>query len=421
MRGSGVTVSCDLPAEAYAAASADLPGIGPARWWPCFATTGPRSVWQRVVSGDGAAAGAEPGLAPSRLPGERGLTWRPEGTSAVAGTTSEGRASRWPISGDPEFPLPWPATPSPRGAVLDRRPGSARRALRGHHRHPAVHRLRPSRRNGARARPGRTAECAWCQDWRSASTVPRTTAPDGRRRHRASRCRRQRGGHALSANATPSCGSQVAAPGAVISEAAPGQPAQSWRFPARNRLIAGLSCAVVVVESHAAGGSMLTVAAAADRGIEVLAVPGPVNSPASTGTNQLLYEGLDRFATPATCWPPLAIFGRGRRRRGPGRHRSRVPLGRRARRRPAASTVNGSGIALPESRLPAPGASADGGPSANLGTPQRRVLRSIDRTPTADQRHRGSDRASHRGAERGPPASRRTRLRPGGGNLVGAM
>jgi len=85
---------------------------------------------------------------------------------------------------------------------------------------------------------------------------------------------------------------RVATAGAVLSEAAPGQPAQRWRFPARNRLIAGLARVVVVVESHAAGGSMLTVGAAADRGIDVLAVPGPVNSPASTGTNQLLYEGL---------------------------------------------------------------------------------------------------------------------------------
>ncbi len=49
---------------------------------------------------------------------------------------------------------------------------------------------------------------------------------------------------------------------------------------------------MVVVESHAGGGSMLTVAAAADRGIDILAVPGPVTSAASIGTNQLLYEGL---------------------------------------------------------------------------------------------------------------------------------
>jgi DNA processing protein len=79
--------------------------------------------------------------------------------------------------------------------------------------------------------------------------------------------------------------------GAVLSESVPGQAAQSWRFPSRNRIIAGLARALVIVESHAQGGSMHTVDAAADRGIEILAVPGPVTSPASAGTNQLLRDG----------------------------------------------------------------------------------------------------------------------------------
>jgi DNA processing protein len=79
--------------------------------------------------------------------------------------------------------------------------------------------------------------------------------------------------------------------GAVLSESVPGQAAHSWRFPSRNRIIAGLARAVVIVESHAQGGSMHTVDAAADRGIEILAVPGPVTSPASAGTNQLLRDG----------------------------------------------------------------------------------------------------------------------------------
>jgi DNA processing protein len=85
--------------------------------------------------------------------------------------------------------------------------------------------------------------------------------------------------------------SRVVAAGAILSETAPGQPAQAWRFPARNRIIAGLAAAVVVVESHLTGGSMLTVDAALARNVEVMAVPGPVHSPASAGTNQLLVEG----------------------------------------------------------------------------------------------------------------------------------
>lgn len=84
---------------------------------------------------------------------------------------------------------------------------------------------------------------------------------------------------------------QVASTGAVISETPPGLPAQSWRFPARNRVIAGLSQMVVVVESHASGGSWHTVDAALKRGVEVGAVPGSVHSPASAGTNSLLREG----------------------------------------------------------------------------------------------------------------------------------
>ncbi len=84
---------------------------------------------------------------------------------------------------------------------------------------------------------------------------------------------------------------RVATSGAMVSETAPGQPAQAWRFPARNRIIAGVSRAVVVVESRAGGGSMLTVAAALGRGVEVMAVPGPVHSPVSEGTNQLMVEG----------------------------------------------------------------------------------------------------------------------------------
>ncbi len=84
---------------------------------------------------------------------------------------------------------------------------------------------------------------------------------------------------------------QVCRQGVVISESPPGQPAQSWRFPSRNRLIAGLSRIVVVVESHIQGGSWHTVEAALQRGVEVAGVPGPVLSPASAGTNLLLREG----------------------------------------------------------------------------------------------------------------------------------
>jgi DNA processing protein len=113
--------------------------------------------------------------------------------------------------------------------------------------------------------------------------------------------------------------SRVVSAGAIVSETAPGQPAQAWRFPARNRIIASLAAALVVVESHLTGGSMLTVEAALARNVDVMAVPGPVHSAASAGTNQLLVEGsrpvrhaadvLDALGDvrpwPATTQPPL--------------------------------------------------------------------------------------------------------------------
>jgi DNA processing protein len=83
----------------------------------------------------------------------------------------------------------------------------------------------------------------------------------------------------------------VAQHGLLLSEAPLGAPAARWRFPARNRLVAALADAVVVVESSTKGGSMYTVEEALRRDRPVLAVPGSVRSPASSGTNALLVEG----------------------------------------------------------------------------------------------------------------------------------
>jgi DNA processing protein len=79
--------------------------------------------------------------------------------------------------------------------------------------------------------------------------------------------------------------------GLLLSEYPLGVWVERWRFPARNRIIAGLADVVVVVESHAAGGSMHTVESAIERGRPVMAVPGSVRSPASVGTNALLVAG----------------------------------------------------------------------------------------------------------------------------------
>jgi len=83
----------------------------------------------------------------------------------------------------------------------------------------------------------------------------------------------------------------AASSGALISEWPLGSKPTTWRFPARNRLVAALSAATVVVESAAKGGSLYTVDEALRRDRAVFAVPGPIYSPVSTGTNRLLAEG----------------------------------------------------------------------------------------------------------------------------------
>lgn len=84
---------------------------------------------------------------------------------------------------------------------------------------------------------------------------------------------------------------QVAQSGALLSEWPLGCRPTTWRFPARNRLVAALAAATVVVESAATGGSLYTVDEALRRDRAVFAVPGPIYSPVSAGTNRLLADG----------------------------------------------------------------------------------------------------------------------------------
>lgn len=83
----------------------------------------------------------------------------------------------------------------------------------------------------------------------------------------------------------------VRAGGAVVSEYPTGTPPDRWRFPARNRLIAAMAAAVVVVESGLTGGSHITAVLAAELGRPVLAFPGDVDRPSSVGANRLIRDG----------------------------------------------------------------------------------------------------------------------------------
>lgn len=84
---------------------------------------------------------------------------------------------------------------------------------------------------------------------------------------------------------------RIARDGAVVSELPPGAPPRKAHFPLRNRLITGLSRALVVVEARLRSGSLVSARHALDQGIEVLAVPGPIDAPTSEGSNRLLRDG----------------------------------------------------------------------------------------------------------------------------------
>ena len=90
---------------------------------------------------------------------------------------------------------------------------------------------------------------------------------------------------------------QIAGSGLVLSEYAPGVEPAPWRFPARNRIVAGLCAATVVVEARERSGALITADFALEEGREVFAVPGEITSALSAGSNALLRLG----ATPLTA------------------------------------------------------------------------------------------------------------------------
>lgn len=84
---------------------------------------------------------------------------------------------------------------------------------------------------------------------------------------------------------------QIVQEGVVLSEFAPGTRPEPGNFPARNRTISGLSHGVLVVEAKQRSGALITADFALEQGRDVFAIPGPINSQNSAGTNQLIKQG----------------------------------------------------------------------------------------------------------------------------------
>jgi len=105
---------------------------------------------------------------------------------------------------------------------------------------------------------------------------------------------------------------KLAAEGALITEYPPGTPPRRHHFPERNRILAGLVRAVVVVEAAARSGALITARLAMEEGREVLAVPGNIFSELSVGPNTLLRVGARPLLTPRDlfdaigCEPPAS-------------------------------------------------------------------------------------------------------------------
>ncbi len=284
-------MTAPLPPAAWVAALAGLPGMGPARLAAVLGRWPPEEAWQRVAGGrahrDRAIA------ARVRIPELQASRWRTAAAGTdVAAAWEAHRAAGIAVrtAGDEGFPVVLAADPEPPAVLFSRGDLGAlelpRVAIVG------TRRCTWAGRSVAAELGAGLATAGVCVVSGLALGI------DGAA-HRG----------ALSARMAPPVAvvgtgldvvyprrnaelwEAVATAGAVLSEYPLGTRPEPWRFPARNRLVAALADIVVVVESHARGGSMHTVTAALERDVTVMAVPGPVRAPAAAGTNALLVAG----------------------------------------------------------------------------------------------------------------------------------
>lgn len=91
---------------------------------------------------------------------------------------------------------------------------------------------------------------------------------------------------------------QIIEHGALVSDYALGTPPDGLNFPPRNRIISGLSMAVIIIEAGQTSGALITAEFAAEQGRDVFAVPGNINAPQSQGTNRLIRDGAQPLLSP---------------------------------------------------------------------------------------------------------------------------
>lgn len=95
--------------------------------------------------------------------------------------------------------------------------------------------------------------------------------------------------------------------GALISELEADIPAAPWTFPQRNRIMAALSDALLIVEAEEKSGTLITARLALELGRDIGAVPGEIFSPTSAGTNMLIHEGAYSISSPSDLFALLHL------------------------------------------------------------------------------------------------------------------
>jgi DNA processing protein len=105
--------------------------------------------------------------------------------------------------------------------------------------------------------------------------------------------------------------------GAAVTEYPDATPARAHQFPMRNRIIAGLAQAVLIVEAAPKSGSLITARHALEAGINVFVIPGSIHSLESQGSNQLIREGAQPVQSPEELLGDMGILRPGNRRSRP--------------------------------------------------------------------------------------------------------